>query len=38
MPKVHAVATRPTPCVEKERLSLLIPVEDGIELAGDRRR
>ena len=35
MPEVHAVAARPTPCIEEERLPLLMPVEDGIELAGD---
>lgn len=38
MPEVHAVAAWPTPCVEEERLPLLIPVEDGVELAGDRNR
>jgi len=38
MPKMHAVAARPTPCVEEERLSLLIPVEDRIELADDKQR
>ena len=38
MSKVHAVAARPASCVEKERLPLLIPVEDDIELADDKHR
>ena len=38
MSKMHAVAARPTSCVEKERLPLLIPVKNGIELADDRYR
>ena len=33
MPEVHAVATRPTPCIEEERFPLLIPVKDGTEIA-----
>ena len=33
MPEMHAVATRPAPCVEEERLPLLIPVKDGAEIA-----
>ena len=33
MPKMHAIAARPTPCVKKERLPLLISVKDSIEFA-----
>ena len=33
MPQVHAIAARPAAGVEEERLALLVPVEDPVELA-----
>ena len=35
VPEVHAVAARPTSCVEEERFPLFIPVKDNVELADD---
>jgi hypothetical protein len=32
VPEMHTVAARAAPCIEEERLPLLIPVKDGAEI------
>lgn len=35
MSKVHAVAARPSPCVEKEGFSLFVPIKNGADISDD---